>query len=178
MDDREKRFHFSVGSSAIYGITVVLALLVPALVHPGSYGLEIYSVAWSATYLYEYQRWHFGLTGNWTSVIPLALIRCLFVFQEKRYYEYKSDLRPTILFGWIVDCFVPLFYIITSFLGAFTGTIVSTTGELALPAPLMVVVAWFLMGKHPRRDDKQSWVEKDSTGARGPEAVAGEGNDK
>ncbi len=168
MSNREQSSFLSVGSSTIYGISLVLALLAPIAVRWTPSSFEILSAVWFITNVYAPNTWIFQITivGNWSQGVPISFIRCLFAYQVKRYYEDKGRLGPTIILGWMVECFLPLFYIINAFLGMFFGYVVATE-ELVLPTPLMVVVAWFLMSKNPRGDDEQSWVEKELADAWG-----------
>lgn len=91
--------------------------------------------------------------------IFIALVRCLFAYQVKRYCEYRARLVYTLILGCIAECFVLEVGIVLAY---FFPTV-----WLSLPFPLMLVVAWILMRKRPTGHDEQLWVEEESTGAPG-----------
>ena len=159
MGRKRRSTFFSMSSNNIFGITLVLALLAPILIRSGPYDLEIFTVVWDASYMYGYNQWEFGLTlaNNLTTTVLIALLRCGFAYQVKRYCEYKARLVPTLIMGCMVDCFFQEAYIVLALLTVYI--------PLPLPIPLMVVVAWLLMRRRPRTHDEQSWVEVDSAGS-------------
>ncbi len=162
---------FSMSSNTIFGITLIMALLAPTAIRPGPYDLEIFTVVWSASYMYGYHLWEFGLTltGDWTTGILIALLRCLFAYQVKRYCEYKARLVPTLILGLIVECFVLEVYLFFAFFMIYVS--------LSYPTPLMVVVAWLLMRRRPLRHDEQSWVGEERPGTHRLKAIVAEDDD-
>jgi hypothetical protein len=173
MDGEDQSTFFSASKTTIFGITLALALFAPAGIQWTSFNFQVFSMAWTITNVYASNRWLLELMimGDWGAYLPIALLRCLFAYQLKRYYDYKARLGVTLFFGWAIECFLPLFTIINVFYAAITGF---DLVALAFPTPFMVVVAWFLIKKNPRGDDKDSWIEKEPARTWGPKVTARE----
>jgi hypothetical protein len=161
MSDRDRTSLFSANKTTILGIILVLALFAPAGIQWTRTGFQMFSMAWTISNVYPLDRWFFEFVtamGDFSFYIFVAFLRCLFAYQVKRYYEYRARLGVTLFFGWVIECILPLYAIISVVSGILFGY---NIWALPLPTPLMVVVAWFLIKKNPRGEDKGSWTEKE-----------------
>ncbi len=161
MSDSGKSSHQKMNYTSIYGIAIFAAIFAPAGLFlnstvSGLYSVNIYSVAWVATYYVLFDNWVIMLTSpvDWFS-FPFALfLRFLFVYQIKRYYDNKTTMNRALLLGLLVECE-----------SVFIGILVSLSYYylvIGIPIPLLLLSALYLMKRNPPEEDPQSWAEESS----------------
>ena len=147
--------------SLILGVVAVFAIFAPMEIGWDSFVTGFFSSAWTIFYTQQ-NGFSFSPIGPAEWLNPFSIIRLLFVYQLKRYYDNKSSMRTTLVVGLLTEIPHSVLNLINS---------IVYRPAIGIPTPLMLLAAYYFMRYHPRETQDEAWIKRESKVSWGPKVT-------
>jgi hypothetical protein len=143
----------------ILGVAAIFAIFAPVEIGGDQILVFFTSIAWNVFYSIQQNGFSFSLIGPAEWLNPFLIIRLVFVYQLKRYYDNKTSMRTTLVVGLLTEIPPTVITLINA---------IVYLPVIGIPTPLMLLTAYYYMRYHPRETQDEAWIERESKISWGP----------